>query len=123
MIKRILTLVIAFPVAILLISLAVANRHGRHADPRPVPADQPALSLVLPFYAYLSARFLWASSWVEVATWLSQGPMASCCTRPRLRRKTLASGGRPAPRGSAMHLFKPSARKAISGPSFSRDAA
>ena len=54
MLKRVVRLLIAFPVALLLITLAVANRHTARLILDPFRPEQPALSVEMPFYFYLS---------------------------------------------------------------------
>ena len=44
--------------AIVLLTLAVANRHGVRLVLDPFRPDEPVLSLVLPFYAYLFGALL-----------------------------------------------------------------
>ena len=58
MLKRIIWLVIAFPVAVFLITLAIANRHSVRLVLDPFHPETPVLSLVLPFYGYLFAALL-----------------------------------------------------------------
>ncbi len=55
MLKRIVWLLIAFPAAVFLITLAIANRHTVRLVLDPFRPEQPVLSVVLPFYA-LSVR-------------------------------------------------------------------
>lgn len=73
MLKRILWLLTAFPVAALLITLAVANRHSARLVLDPFRPDHPALSIVLPFYGYLFGMLLIGVLLGGTATWLSQG--------------------------------------------------
>jgi uncharacterized integral membrane protein len=53
MLRRFVWILVAFPVAVLLITLAVANRHGVRLVLDPFRSDEPVLFLELPFYAYL----------------------------------------------------------------------
>ncbi len=55
MLRRIVWLLIAFPAGLLLVTLAVANRHDVRLALDPFHPEAPVLSLVLPFYAYLFA--------------------------------------------------------------------
>ena len=125
MIKRILTLVIAFPVAILLISLAVANRHGVTLILDPFRPDQPALSVVLPFYAYLFGALLTGIVMGGVATWLSQGRWRRIA---RVRASDAKRWHQEADRllrerDAGVQAQGTQRTKAISGPAFNRDAA
>ena len=56
--RRIVWLLIAFPAAVLLVTLAVANRHEVRLVLDPFRPETPVVSLVLPFYAYLFGTLL-----------------------------------------------------------------
>jgi len=71
--KRIIWLVLAFPAAVLLITLAVSNRHAVRLVLDPFRPEAPVLSLVLPFYAYLFGALLLGVVLGGAATWISQG--------------------------------------------------
>lgn len=73
MLKRIVTLLLAFPAAVFLITLAVANRHGVRLVLDPFHPEAPVLSLMLPFYAYLFGAMLVGVLLGGAATWISQG--------------------------------------------------
>lgn len=73
MLKRIVWLLVAFPTGVLLITLAVANRHAVRLVLDPFRPEQPVLSIVLPFYAYLFAALLAGVLVGGLATWFSQG--------------------------------------------------
>ncbi|MFA5950310.1 MAG: hypothetical protein WC807_08505 [Hyphomicrobium sp.] len=73
MLKRIIWLVLAFPAAVLLIALAVSNRHVVRLVLDPFRPEAPVLSLVLPFYAYLFGTLLLGVVLGGLATWISQG--------------------------------------------------
>lgn len=73
MLKRILWLLTAFPVAALLITLAVANRHSVRLVLDPFRPESPVLSVVLPFYGFLFGTLLIGVLLGGAATWLSQG--------------------------------------------------
>lgn len=72
MLKRIVSLLIAFPAAALLITLAVANRHAVTLVLDPFRPEAPVVSLSLPFYVYLFAALIAGVAMGGVATWLSQ---------------------------------------------------
>lgn len=72
MLKRILWLLIAFPAAALLITLAVANRHAVRLVLDPFRPESPVLSVVLPFYGFLFGALLIGVLLGGTATWLSQ---------------------------------------------------
>jgi len=72
MLRRIVWFSVAFPVAILLITLAVANRHGVRLVLDPFRPADPVISLVLPFYAYLLGALLFGVIIGGAATWMTQ---------------------------------------------------
>ena len=77
MLRRILKLAVALPAGLLLLTLAVINRHGVRLVLDPFRPDEPVLSLVLPFYVYLFGVLLigvmigGASVWRAQARWRS----------------------------------------------------
>lgn len=71
--RRILWLLIAIPAAVVLVTLAVANRHEVRLVLDPFRPDTPVVSLVLPFYAYLFIAMLVGVIVGGVAMWASQG--------------------------------------------------
>jgi len=72
MLRRFVWILVAFPVAILLITLAVANRHGVRLVLDPFRSDEPVLFLVLPFYAYLFGVLLLGILIGGLTVWLTQ---------------------------------------------------
>jgi hypothetical protein len=72
MLRRIVTLAIAFPAAVALITLAVINRHGVQLILDPFRPDEPVISLVLPFYVYLFGALLLGVALGGFAMWLTQ---------------------------------------------------
>jgi uncharacterized integral membrane protein len=72
MLRRIVWFFVAFPVAILLITLAVANRHGVRLVLDPFRPGDPVISLLLPFYAYLLGALLVGVVIGGAATWMTQ---------------------------------------------------
>jgi uncharacterized integral membrane protein len=71
--KRIVWLLIAFPAAVFLITLAIANRHSVRLVLDPFRPEQPVLSVLLPFYAYLFGALLIGVLVGGLSTWMSQG--------------------------------------------------
>ena len=63
---------VAFPVAVLLVTLAVANRHGVRLVLDPFRSDEPVLFLVLPFYAYLFGVLLLGIVIGGLTVWLTE---------------------------------------------------
>lgn len=72
MLKRILTILIAFPAAAALITLAVANRHAVTLVLDPFNPSAPLVSLSLPFYIYLFAALTLGVILGGISTWTSQ---------------------------------------------------
>jgi uncharacterized integral membrane protein len=70
--RRIVWLLIALPAGLLLITLAVANRHEVRLTLDPFRPETPVLSLVLPFYVYLFASLIIGVLLGGTAMWLSQ---------------------------------------------------
>ncbi len=72
MLKRVVRLLIAFPVALLLITLAVANRHSARLILDPFRPESPAVSVEMPFYFFLFGALVVGVVLGGVATWLGQ---------------------------------------------------
>jgi uncharacterized integral membrane protein len=70
--KRVLSLLVAFPLAVVLITLAIANRHSVRLVLDPFRPENPVVSLQLPFYAYLLGALILGVALGGFATWLSQ---------------------------------------------------
>ncbi|MFZ0852396.1 MAG: hypothetical protein WAO08_24725, partial [Hyphomicrobiaceae bacterium] len=65
-------LLVAFPIAIVLITLAVINRHPVRLILDPFRPDEPVLSLVGPLYAYLFGALIVGVIIGGTAAWLAQ---------------------------------------------------
>jgi uncharacterized integral membrane protein len=72
-ITRALLSIGAFLTAVVLIALAVANRHAVRLVLDPFTPEAPVISLELPFYAYLLAMMIAGVLLGGAATWISQG--------------------------------------------------
>ncbi len=72
MLRRILSLLIAFPLGAALVAIAVSNRHSVQLILDPFRPEQPALSVQLPFYAYLLGALVLGVMLGGAATWLGQ---------------------------------------------------
>ena len=73
MLKRIILLLVSFPVALLLITLAIANRHEVRMVLDPFRPEAPVISLSLPFFYYLFGALLIGVIAGGTAVWLNQG--------------------------------------------------
>lgn len=72
MLRRLVSLVIAFPLGILLVALAISNRHPVSLVLDPFKPEAPALSVELPFYAYLLGALVVGVLLGGAATWMGQ---------------------------------------------------
>jgi len=70
--RRIAVLLVAFPAAIILITLAVSNRHGVRLVLDPFRPETPVLWLELPFYVYLLGALVVGVVLGGFATWAGQ---------------------------------------------------
>jgi uncharacterized protein HemY len=72
MLRRIFRLLVLLPAVIVLAPLGVANRQDVRLGLDPFRPDDPALSLVLPFYAWLLTALILGVLIGGLATWASQ---------------------------------------------------
>jgi hypothetical protein len=72
MLRRMVWFAVALPAALLLVTLAVINRHAVRLVLDPFRPDQPVLSLVLPFYVYLFVVLLVGILIGGAAVWRTQ---------------------------------------------------
>jgi hypothetical protein len=71
-VRRAVWLLVALPAGVLLITLAVSNRHAVRLVLDPFRPDDPVLFLVLPLYAYLFAALIMGVLLGGTAAWLAQ---------------------------------------------------
>lgn len=72
MLRRIVWLLIAFPVGVFLVTLAVVNRHQVQLVLDPFNPETPVVALSMPFYAFLFIALLLGVLLGGTATWISQ---------------------------------------------------
>ena len=72
MFRRILALLIGFPLGIILVAIAVSNRQPVDLILDPFRPETPALSVALPFYIYLLAALVLGVILGGIATWMGQ---------------------------------------------------
>ena len=72
MLRRAWKYLLGLPVAIILLTLAVINRHGVRLVLDPFRPDEPVISLVLPFYVYLIGMLVIGIVIGGLATWVTQ---------------------------------------------------
>ncbi|MEZ5817993.1 MAG: hypothetical protein R3D44_13010 [Hyphomicrobiaceae bacterium] len=117
MLKRVVRLLIAFPAALLLITLAVSNRHSVKMVLDPFRPERPALAVEMPFYFFLLGALVigvviggwatWAgqSHWRKSARQRTQDAMKWRAEADRLARERdeqVAASGGSAPRALAV---------------------
>ena len=73
MISRLFTLLLAFAGAVILIALALANRHWVTLKLDPLHPDNPIVFIPLPFYVFLFGAVVLGIALGGMATWMSQG--------------------------------------------------
>ena len=73
MLKRIFSVLIAFPIAIFLVPLAVINRHEVRMVLDPFKPQAPSLAVELPLYIYLFGALLLGVVIGGMAVWMGQG--------------------------------------------------
>lgn len=73
MLRKLLFLFIALPIAVLLIVLSVANRNLVTLALDPFNATNPAISFTLPFFVFLFGAVFAGMIIGSTATWFSQG--------------------------------------------------
>ena len=71
--RRLVWLLLAFPAAIALISLAVINRHGVRLILDPFRPEDPVVSIVLPLYAFVFGALIVGVLIGGSAAWVAQG--------------------------------------------------
>ena len=64
---------LAVPAAVILLTLALANRHAVRLVLDPFRPDEPVLSVMLPFYVYLIGALLIGILVGGLAVWVGQG--------------------------------------------------
>jgi hypothetical protein len=92
-IGRVLGLMFGFAAGVVLVTLAVANRHNALMVLDPFNPQDPVIALELPFYAFLFAMLLFGVLLGGIATWISQGKwrrVARARTREALQWKAEA---------------------------------
>ena len=72
MLRRIVSLLIAFPLAAVLVAIAISNRHPVQLILDPFRPETPALAISLPFYAYLLVALTLGVILGGMATWMGQ---------------------------------------------------
>ncbi len=71
--RRIVTLVVLVPLAVIIIAFAVANRHGVTVSFDPFSSNAPAAELTLPLFALVILLLIIGVLMGGLAVWLRQG--------------------------------------------------
>ena len=95
MLRRAWKYLLAVPAAIILLTLAVINRHGVRLVLDPFRPDEPVVSLVLPFYAYLIGMLLVGIVIGGLATWVTQARWRRSARRGAEAQRWQAEADRP----------------------------
>ncbi len=72
MLRRLVSILIAFPLGIALVAIAVSNRHPVQLVLDPFKPEAPVLAVELPFYAYLLGALVIGVVLGGAATWFGQ---------------------------------------------------
>ena len=104
MLRRIVRLVLVLPAVVVLAAIGVANTQDVRLALDPFRPDDPALSLVLPFYVWLLGALILGVVVGGMATWLTQARWRRSARRSEAESAALEGGGRPAQRA---RLLKP----------------
>ena len=86
MLRKLYWTFFVFPLTVLLVALAVANRHSVELILDPFRPKDPAFSIHLPFFVYLAAAVLIGLLLGGLTTWVGQGKW-----RKTARRQTRES--------------------------------
>jgi uncharacterized integral membrane protein len=83
MIRRVVTALILLPLAIVVISVAVANRHSVVVSFDPFDQAHPALTRALPLYLLMLMLLIGGVVVGGIAAWLRQGKWRGPARRPQ----------------------------------------
>ena len=95
MLKRIVSLLIAFPLGAVLVAIAVSNRQPVALILDPFRPENPALSIELPFYAYLLGALLVGVIIRGIGGVDGPAPLAANCASATSASGALAGRGGP----------------------------
>ena len=93
MLNRFLTIAVFFPLAIVLIALAVANRAPVALTLDPFNPGNPALTISLPLFIYLFGALALGLVIGSVATWFKQGRYRKLARQREAELASPARGG------------------------------
>lgn len=83
MLRKLYWTFVVFPLGVLLIALAVANRHSVRLVLDPFAPEDPVLAVELPFFLYLAAAVVAGLMLGGLTTWAGQGKWRKTARRER----------------------------------------
>jgi uncharacterized integral membrane protein len=125
MFRKVLTIVIAVPLAAIIIAFAVANRQSVTVSFDPFSSADPAYAATLPLFAVVMLVLIFGVVVGGVAAWIRQGKWRRAVRQLDAENRTLRSDLDDArrrasavaePASPATTFFDPTARAAISPP-------
>ncbi len=121
MIRKILTAIVLIPLALILIALAVANRHSVTISLDPFAGSEPAVAVTLPLFALIFVLLIVGVFIGGAATWLRHGRWRWMARRLEgelrsLRGKIAAMEGREAPLAPGLQQRQPQPRPQLRPP-------
>ena len=89
MIRKTIAALILIPLAVVIVALAIANRHAVTLSLDPLLADKPALAVTLPLFVILLLTLLLGVIVGGVASWLRQGKWRRAARRAEAEARRL----------------------------------
>jgi uncharacterized integral membrane protein len=89
MIRKTIAALILVPLAVVIVALAVANRHAVTLSLDPLSADKPALAATLPLFVTLLLALLAGVLVGGIAAWLRQGKWRRAARRAEAEARRL----------------------------------
>jgi uncharacterized integral membrane protein len=121
LLRKIITAIVLIPLALVMIALAVANRHSVTISLDPFAGSEPAVSVTLPLFALIFVLLIIGVVIGGVATWLRHGRWRWMVRRLEaelrsLRGKIAAMEGREAPDAPGRQQRQPQPRPQLRPP-------
>jgi uncharacterized integral membrane protein len=121
LLRKILTAIVVIPLALIMIALAVANRHAVTISLDPFAGSEPAVSVTLPLFALIFVLLIVGVVIGGATTWLRHGRWRWMVRRLEgelrsLRAKIAAMEGREAPPAPGLQQRRPQPRPQLRPP-------
>jgi uncharacterized integral membrane protein len=121
LLRKILTLIIVVPIALIMIAFAVANRHSVTISLDPFASNDPVVSVTLPLFALIFLLLIVGVLIGGAATWLRHGRWRWMARRlegelRNLRRKIAAMEGEVGPTAPGQQQRPPAPRSQLRPP-------